>query len=343
MRILRNRELIIYISVILAQAVLAGWCFNIGKEYRLVPYFILICIVTEIFLFTLKWYREIRKLSDYLTRIQNVNNDNDMKDIYEYLTMDSYKEGELSILKTEVYKVTRMLVEQKERLKEDKVFLADSLADISHQLKTPLTSLTVMADLIGDETLSADKRQEFIKNIHIQLNRIDWLVATLLKMSKLDAGTVKMNPAKTNMRQLIEKSFNHLLIPMELKNQMFEITGNDKDECICDKNWTAEALSNIGKNCIEHTGNGGIIKVLFEDNSIYSKIIISDNGNGITKEDLPHIFERFYKGKNSSKDSIGIGLAFAKQIISMENGIIEVTSDEGKGTQFTIRLYKLIV
>ena len=113
--------------------------------------------------------------------------------------------------------------------------------------------------------------------------------------------------------------------------------------CICDENWTAEAIANIAKNCMEHTGDGGYIKVTYDENAIYSKIVIEDNGIGIDSEDLPHIFERFYKGKNSSSDSVGIGLAFARQIIAMENGTIDVSSIINSGTRFEIRLYKTVV
>lgn len=295
-------------------------------------------MTVEMFIFTLCRYRAIKKLSDYLIKVQNSG-----QAAYDTMALDSYREGELSILKTEIYKVTRILIEQKEKLKNEKLFLADSLADISHQLKTPLTSMTVMADLLDDENISGEKRTEFVRNIHIQLNRIDWLVSTLLKMSKLDAGTIKMSPSYVNMRELAELSFNHLMIPMELKNQTFEISGDVNAGCICDRNWMSEAIANIGKNCMEHTPVGGSINVAVEDNSIYSKIIISDNGSGIDKEDLPHIFERFYKGKNSSKDSVGIGLAFAKQIVTAHDGTIEVSDRSGGGAQFEIRLYKKIV
>lgn len=338
---IRNKELVIYFVAILILAILSGICM--GQEKLFPAYAFLGLTVIISILFTLRRYRHIKKLSEYLTKIQNLSKHQELKSVYEEMSLKSYSEGELSILKTEVYKVTRMLIEQKEKLAADKTFLADSLADISHQLKTPLTSLTVMADLLDDRDLPDEKKAEFVENIHIQLNRIEWLVSTLLKMSKLDAGTVILNLKECNIKKLTEKAFNHLIIPMELKNQSLIIEGDKNAYCICDENWTAEAMANIAKNCMEHTQTGGYIKVTFEENSIYSRIIIEDNGMGIDSEDLPHIFERFYKGKNSSTDSVGIGLAFAKQIIAMENGTIEAGSKLNKGTRFEIRLYKTVV
>ena len=338
---IRNRELIIFFLTILILALLSGICTGAGKT--LPAYAFLGLTVGLSILFTLRRYAHIKRLSDYLVKIQNLNSNEELRSVYLNMSLKSYSEGELSILKTEIYKVTRMLIEQKERLLADKTFLADSLADISHQLKTPLTSLTVMADLLDLKDLPDEKKTEFIENIHVQLNRIEWLVSTLLKMSKLDAGTIVLNAKACNIKKLTDKAFNHLIIPMELKNQRLIIEGNINACCICDENWTAEAISNIAKNCMEHTKEGGYIKVSYEENAIYSKIIIEDNGIGIDREDLPHIFERFYKGKNSSSDSVGIGLAFARQIIVMENGSLDVSSAIDRGTRFEIRFYKTIV
>ena len=338
---IRNKELVIYIVAIIIMAILSGICTGEGRLLPAYAFLGLIIIIS--ILFNLRRYMHIRKLSEYLTKIQNLNRHEELKSVYEEMSLKSYSEGELSILKTEVYKVTRMLIEQKEKLVSDKIFLADSLADISHQLKTPLTSLTVMADLLDDGNLPDEKKAEFLENIHIQLNRIEWLVSTLLKMSKLDAGTVILNLKECNIKKLIDKSFNHLQIPMDLKNQRLIIEGAAAAGCICDENWTAEAVANIAKNCMEHTWDGGFIRVTFEENAIYSRIVIEDNGRGIDSEDLPHIFERFYKGKNSAADSVGIGLAFARQIIVLENGTIEVSSTVDKGTRFEIRFYKTVV
>ncbi len=334
----KNKGLAMYFLCVLLSTILSIYFIVKGNQDYAIVIVVIFAVITVIF--TIYRYKEIGKLADYLAKIQNMIDYSEINEINALLSLKDYKEGELSILKTEVFKVTKKLVEQRENLVKDKGFLSDSLADISHQLKTPLTSLMVLSDLLESEDLPQEKRHEFVSNMQIQLSRIEWLLSTLLKMSKIDAGTIKMKPTRVNIYELIEKSFNHLLIPMELKNQEFIIEGNKEDCCYCDFNWTVEAIANIGKNCIEHTPLGGRIVVSFEENVLYSTIKIKDNGTGIDKEDLPNIFNRFYKGKNSSKDTVGIGLAFTKQIISMQNGHILATSEEGEGSEFEVRVYK---
>lgn len=286
------------------------------------------------FSFTRRRYKEIAKLSQYLKRIAGGEYHLDIRD---------NEEGELSILKSELYKVTVTLNEQAQLLKKDKCFLADSISDISHQLKTPITSMFVMTDLISDDNLPQDKRSEFTQNINSQLERLQWLVTSLLKLSKIDAGKIEFRKEKINVSELISKSTEHLLIPMEIKEQTLQVSGDKDTEFIGDFNWSSEAIANIVKNCIEHTYIGGNIGIHFQETSIYTLIKIFDHGEGIHKDDLPHIFERFYKGKNSHSDSIGIGLAMSKSIFNKQRGIIDVTSDKENGTLFTIKIYKDVV
>jgi len=202
--------------------------------------------------------------------------------------------------------------------------------------------MMVMADLLRDEKLPEEKRREFTSHIHAQLERIEWLVSSLLKMSKLDAGVLEMNPREISARTLIEKALSPLLISMEIKDISYSITGEDR-VIKCDLQWTAEALINILKNCIEHTPEGGRIDISIQDNPLYSEIKIADNGPGISKEDLPHIFTRFYRGKNASPDSVGIGLAMSLSIIRNQQGDITVESKPGQGSTFFIRLYKSVI
>lgn len=281
--------------------------------------------------YTLWRYREISRLSDYLKRIDNGDYSLDIRD---------NREGELSILKNEIYKVTSRLAEQAEALNADKKYLADSLSDISHQLKTPLTSMFMLADLLRQDNLPQEKREEFTGTICSQLERIEWLVSSLLKMSKLDAGTVELKKDRVFVMEVMEKASEHLLIPMDIKNQRFVLDGDGDASYQGDFSWSSEAFANILKNCMEHTPAGGTITVNFEENNLYTMIQIQDNGGGIDKEDLPHIFERFYKGKNASRDSVGIGLAMAKNILMRQGGIIDVESEPGRGTAFIIKMYK---
>ncbi|MBU8878679.1 HAMP domain-containing histidine kinase [Bacillus sp. FJAT-29790] len=285
-------------------------------------------------LFTSWRYREIEKLSGYLRQISGGDYALDVRD---------NREGELSILKSDIYKVTLMLSEQRSLLQQDKISLTDGISDISHQLKTPLTSMLVMADLLSDTGLPEAKRTEFTRNIRIQLERIEWLVSSLLKLSKIDAGTVQFKKDQIAVRKLIQKALEPVLIPMEIKEQTVSIKGEDTVSFLGDLNWTSEAMINILKNCLEHTPKGEVIAISFSENPLFTEIIITDNGKGIPKEEIPYIFKRFYKGKNASEDSIGIGLAMAHSIITSQNGDLEVKNRKVKGTQFRIKFYKQII
>ena len=329
---LRNKEFKIMV-ISMGMLTMAGIVFAFALDARTG---ILVTILTGGFLllalvFTGRRYLDIRKLSGYLRRIYGGDYSLDLRD---------NQEGELSILKSDIYKVTLILSKQAELLKSEKQQLADALSDISHQLKTPLTSMLVMADLLSKEDLSAEKRGEFTKTLQQQLERMEWLLASLLKLSKLDAGTVEFKRESIPVATLVEKAIKPLMIPMELRNQKLVLTGEEQAYFLGDLNWTVEALINILKNCMEHTGDGGTIAINYSENPIFTEILISDNGKGIGKEELPYIFKRFFRGKNAGQDSVGIGLALAHSIVTAQNGDISVTSSLGKGTSFSVKFYK---
>lgn len=290
-------------------------------------------IIFIIFLYyTKKRYKKINDLNTYLSLICAGNYN---------LDINENTEGELSILKNNLYKVITILQSQKDLLKKDKLYLSNSLADISHQLKTPLTSMMVMTELLRDEK-DEDKRTEFLTIIETQLDRMKWLILNLLKISKLDAGTADFKSEEVSVKKVINKSLNSFLITFDLKQ--IKVENNITDFYFKgDRNWSIEAFENIIKNCIEHTKKNSKITISSKQNNVYNSIIIKDNGCGISKEDLSHIFERFYHGKNSSKDSVGIGLALAKTIFEKENAKIYVESIENKGTTFEIKFYKSII
>lgn len=200
-----------------------------------------------------------------------------------------------------------------------------------------------MTDLLSDAKLPEDKRIEFTRNIRIQLERMEWLVSSLLKLSKIDAETVRFKEEKVAVKDLVEKALGSLLIPMDIKEQSVVIDGDQTVSFTGDLNWTAEALVNILKNCVEHTPRGGTISVFFSGNALYTEIIIADNGKGIPKGDIPYVFKRFFKGKDAGEESVGIGLAMAHSIITSQKGDINVSSDKGKGTRFHIKFYKQII
>ncbi|MBS4214313.1 sensor histidine kinase [Neobacillus rhizophilus] len=333
---LRNREVQILLGILLLISVIG---FSLTAIFVSMPAAFLVLAVSVLLIsctliFT-KWrYKEIDKLSGYLQQISNGHFQLDVRDNYE---------GELSILKSQIYKVTTKLSEQGAVLQEDKAKLTNAISDISHQLKTPLTSMMVMGDLLCDKRLDDTKRAEFTRNFQVQLERMEWLVSSLLKLSKIDAGTISFKKEKVLVAPLIQKAVEPLLIPMDIKMQTLSVTSDEQASFIGDFNWTAEALINIIKNCVEHTSEGGEINISFSENALFTEITISDNGKGIAKEDLPYIFKRFYKGKNASDDSVGIGLAMAHSIVTSQQGDIVVKSNKGVGTTFQMKFYKQVI
>ncbi|UTR16522.1 HAMP domain-containing histidine kinase [Salipaludibacillus sp. LMS25] len=331
----RNREiqmLLVVMVVISGLAIYSVILFPRFSIHIVIILSILLMMIT--FIFTNWRYREIRKLSGYLRKISRGDVTLDVRD---------NKEGELSMLKNDIYKVTLMLWEQGTSLQRDKSKLTEAISDISHQLKTPVTSMMVMADLLSHSRLSEEKRLEFTRNIRVQMERMEWLVSSLLKLSKIDAGSVQFKRHPIVVRELIDKSTEPLLIPMDIKHQTLEIHGESDVSYFGDFNWTSEALINILKNCVEHTPEKGKVTISYSENVLFTQIQIVDNGKGIAKKDLPYIFKRFYKGKNAGEDSIGIGLALAEKIITSQHGSIEVTSKVGHGTEFTLKFYKHVM
>lgn len=329
---LRNREIRLWLLAMSAIAILAtAIAYAYSPPTAIFTFSVSVLLTGCAFLFTRWRYRELEKLSGYLRRISGGDYSLDVRDNYE---------GELSILKSDIYKVTIMLSEHSALLKQDKIKLTDAISDISHQLKTPLTSMMVMADLLSDAGLPPDKRKEFTRNIRIQLERIEWLVSSLLKLSKIDAGTAAFKKERIAMKQLVERAVEPVVIPMDIKGQELSIAGDDSVSFMGDLNWTAEAVINILKNNVEHTPEGGKLTISYAENSLYTELIVVDNGAGIAKEDIPYLFQRFYRGRNASEGSIGIGLAMAHSIVTRQNGIIEVSSKPGQGSKFHIKFYK---
>lgn len=276
-------------------------------------------------------YKKISSLSSDIDSALHGKNSVDFSD---------YSEGELAVLQSEIKKLIIELREQASQLKNDKIHLANSLADISHQIRTPLTSINIITTMLSKRELTEEKRLELVKQLEMLLSRIDWLISSLLKMSKLDAGTADMTATKISVAEVIRCATEPIAIPMELRAQSMDVNISGDESFIGDFKWTVEAVGNILKNCMEHTPVGGKIEVIASENAIFTEIIISDNGSGIDKEDLPHLFERFYKGKSSSEHSVGIGLALARMIITNQNGTIKAGISENCGAMFTIRFYK---
>lgn len=322
-----KRDIILFSTVLLAVSLIG---FYINTDLGIGIFCTVFFVSVLHFFITYKRYIDIAKLSREIDRVLH------SEDKVDFIV---YKEGELSILQNEIQKMTIRLREQRDALSRDKSYLADSLADISHQLKTPLTSINLLLAFLEREDITKEQRDSYIKELKGLMKRIDWLISVLLKLSKLDAGTAYFKEEKISLKEVVEHSLETVLIPIELKEQVLEL--DIKEDCyiIGDMAWTVEAVLNIIKNCMEHTNNKGNIKITGRGNSIFAELIVEDNGNGIPSKDLPHIFERFYKGENSSSQSIGIGLALARQIIIKQNGTIKAENKKEGGARFLIRFY----
>lgn len=322
---IRNTALLLASVCVIASVAAFFWRVSFG-----------IFTLTLCVFFCTVWYIQTRKrykkIAEFTSEIDAVLHG------CENVSFDQFSEGELSLLQSELQKLTVRLREQNELLRADKIRLSDSIADISHQIRTPLTSINLIVSFLGEPELSAEKRGYLVRELSGLLKRIDRLISALLKISKLDAGTVTFKQEHISIASFLKEACEPLLIPIELRNQI--LTVKAEGYCTIDPAWTAEAIGNILKNCMEHTPEGGTLLVEGIETALFSEITIADNGCGIDPHDMPHIFERFYKGKNSSENSVGIGLALARIIITTQNGTVKAAPRNGGGTIFTIRFYK---
>lgn len=330
MKLFRNPEikwLLLILGITGAVFTVAAFLWNVG--FGIFTLALCLTLITIFLIFTYNRYKHINALSDTVNRILHGDNTLSFRDC---------DEGELGVLQSELYKMTVRLREQQKALLDDKIFLANSIADISHQIRTPLTSINLIVSLLDDPALSDAMREQYMRDLYALLFRIDWLITTLLKISKLDAGTVPLQAQSIPLQTLIDQAAAPVLVPMELRGQ--QLCCSAQGQINCDLAWTAEALGNIIKNCMEHTPEGGSIRVDAKESALYAEISVTDTGSGFAPEDLPHIFERFYKGKNSSDAGFGVGLALARTIVTAQNGTLKAQNAPGGGAQFIMRFYK---
>ena len=288
-------------------------------------------IILGIYLYNLKNKRELNNLIKYLKELNRGNYN---------LQIDLNSEGTLSILKNEIYTTTIMLREKAEKELVDKQNLKDSLTNISHQLKTPLTSISLLVDNLCDEDVPASLQKEFLGDIKTQIDSINYLIIVLLKLSRFDANVITFKEEKINVKNLCIDVLKHIDALRDVKNITIHINGSNNVTFIGDYKWEFEALSNILKNCLEYTSENKNIYVSFKETNMFTEITIQDEGKGMSKEEKRRMFERFYKGENSSNNNFGIGMSLAKEIINKDNGKIKVDSTPGIGSTFKIRYYK---
>lgn len=305
--------------------------------FLLINMFFLIITITSLCILYFRYnYKRKNDIKDIIKYIEQINRRN-----YE-LEIDTISEDELSILKNEIYKTAVMLKEAALNSNKDKLNLKKSLEDISHQLKTPLTSILVLLDnLIDEPDMDSSIRNDFIIDIKRNVININFLVQALLKLSKFDANTVHFIKKENDLEMIVKEAIKNVSTLCDLRNINIKLNTLENAKVVCDAKWQIEAITNIIKNAIEHSKDNSSIIINIDNNRVYSKIEVIDFGDGISKRDIKHIFERFYKGENATSNSIGIGLALAKTIIEEDKGTIAVESNESN-TKFTIKYFKLI-
>ena len=307
---------------------------NILKMFIFLNGFLILLFSIILILIYLKYNKkkddDIKEIENY---IKNINMGN-----YKF-SIDNNTEDELSILKNEVYKTMIMLKESANNSLNDKISLKSSLEDISHQIKTPLTSIMIALDNLDDNPdLDLKTREKFIKTARKNTIHINFLIQSLLKLSKFDTNTIDFMRNNVSANEIINEAISNTNNLCDLKNIKVSVSSSDDYFIYCDKYWQIEAITNIIKNAIEHAKS--YVKIYVEENNAYLKIAIENDGSAISNQDLPHIFERFYKGKNASIDSVGIGLSLSKVIVENDNGLINVDSLDNGNTVFTIKYFK---
>lgn len=285
---------------------------------------------TVFLIFTTYRYKNIAQISE---RIDQVLHDTD------YIFISDSEEGELSILQSEIMKMTLRIRETNAALTREKEHLADSLADVAHQLRTPLTSMNLILSLL-ENSPEKKERRKLMREMEELLVRMDWLITSLLKLSRLDAGIIVFQNEQVDVSLLVKTALQPLLIPMELHNITLHMDVPEKIYVTGDLNWLAEAVRNIIKNCMEGAGDNGRIEITCEDTLLYTELTFHDSGAGFTKEDLPRLFERFYRGKDSNAAGYGIGLALCRTIITRQGGTVAARNHPQGGAVFSVRFPK---
>ena len=306
------------------------WNQNIFKMLCTSLILFLILAILFSFVWFLLFKKQKSRIAELTTYLESINLGRD--------TILVRKEDNFSFLEDEIYKTVTELRESRENALLERQSLADNLADISHQLKTPITSMSLMTQLLSESLNEEDAI--YIEKLNRQLVRLESLVSSLLTLSKLDAGTFELEKESVDVYAMLTCASEPMEDIINQKRQQLLIQSEPNIDFLGDAAWTAEAFLNLIKNCSEHTPNGEVISICYSQNPLYTEIIVQDNGKGFDKDDLSHIFERFYKGKNASKDSVGIGLALAKSIISKQNGTIRAENASEGGAKFIVKFYK---
>lgn len=311
------------------------WVYIIGVNFKVSIILVIfsVFIIGGMFLYE-KIYKNYMEeifvqLSDMLATII------DMRDEEVFSIMEDTL---FSKLQYQTIKLTNILKEKNRQIEDDRNEIKSLISDIAHQLKTPLTNLKIYGEILQDESLSKEERKEFNKIIILSLNRLSFLIESMIKMSRLESGVIQLKSQMNDLNDTILLAINQVQKKAKVKNIDIKLEETAKVKITCDKNWTAEALFNILENAIKYTNENGVIKVTVQNYEMFVRIDIQDNGVGIKEDELPKIFTRFYRGKNVGDiEGIGIGLYLTREIISKQGGYIKVKSNN-KGSIFSLFL-----
>jgi signal transduction histidine kinase len=304
------------------------------NPFLILSVFLFVCVIVLVIYIVadkIRRKKELDELIGFLTKVQD-------RDSFPELGLEA--EGRMLILRSEIYKLASTLQEQYAGEVRKNTYMADMLSNISHQIKTPLTAINLMTDALKNGNMDEAQRRRCIANIEDQTDHITWLVRSLLTLAEIDAGVLVLKKESVPVKEMVDGIVSSIAVEADIKDVAIEVNVPSENVINCDKRWMSEAFSNIIKNSLQHTEAGGTIKISSEETNLSVNIRIEDDGCGISKKDLPNIFDRFYHGEKSDPNSNGIGLSLAKQIINSQNGTISCESEEGRGTIFEIKVYK---
>ena len=274
-------------------------------------------------------YSEVENISEMMT---------EMMEGKDELTEEQYMEGAVGVLYSNFYKLIGILKESQNREKNEKIFLRDIISDISHQLKTPLASLNVFVDLLLEDKVQDEvQRKKILREAENQLTRMEWMVLSMLKLARIEAGAIQFEKKKVPLQPLLMQAVEGVQFLVKNREQSLQVICDENVEMLCDGDWLTEAIINLLKNAFDYSGEGKRIWIEVEDSNVYTRIYVKDEGVGISEQEIPNIFKRFYRvHQEVNPNSVGIGLSLTKSIIEGMGGSIRVRSQEGEYTWFII-------
>lgn len=292
---------------------------------------LLVTVIILIIWYVIKEERKLLKLSNYV---------NDLVLKKDSLKLEENEEGMISKLQNDLYKLTIVLREAYDNESREKLEMKKSLEDISHQLKTPLTAMMITLDNLSNDELKPDLRKSFLEDVKRQVDKMNFLIKSLLKLSRFDAGVIKFKSENIMVKSLVNDVIKSVSVLAEINDVKIKTNGDDNTSFTGDYNWQLEAVTNVVKNAVEHSTPGETVTIKFRENAVYTLISVVNHGNVINEQDMKNIFTRFYKGKNATYESIGIGLSLSKSIIEKGGGYVRVSSSKKDGTRFDIKYLK---